>query len=510
MKRGSSRTLCWRDARAVALRRRALPRRPLAGYWPMYEGKGQVVHDISGNGNHGRLGSSNSTDGRDADWVRGLWGIGTALQFDGNDYIAIPDDTSLHQQRLTVEAWTRRNGSPGQWKYLVAKGGDGCEAASYGAVLVGQRRHRLLRLRRQALVALASGQPGDLGRRVAPRRRHVRRQDGPPLRRRPGGRRRHAVHREDQVRAAVRRGRDRLLPRGLQAHAERRSSTRCASGARRCRSRRSGALINRGLRPRARRAGLPRERDLWYSALIAPASRAGLAAPSSPPPPPAARTSRRPPRRVGASTITRTSGSVPLGRTSTRPRPSSAAASRSIASRAAAVAAASARAVGHADVDEPLRQLLHRVALGEVGARERLERQQRRRDAVAGGHEAHVDDVARLLAAERPAALAQRLEHVAVADRAWWRPRRRQRASRCGSRSWSSPSPRRRCRAGGRPRAGAARRARSARRRRRPRRRGRPRACGRRRRRTRSRRRGAPSRIVLGERARRGSSRSRR
>lgn len=104
---------------------------PLAGYWPMYEGKGQVVHDISGNGNHGRLGSSNSTDGRDAGWVRGLWGIGSALQFDGNDFIAIPDDTSLHQQRLTVEAWTRRNGSPGQWKYLVAKGGDGCEAASY-------------------------------------------------------------------------------------------------------------------------------------------------------------------------------------------------------------------------------------------------------------------------------------------------------------------------------------------------------------------------------------------
>ena len=39
------------------------------------------------------------------------------------------------------------------------------------------------------------------------------------------------------------------------------------------------------------------------------------------------------------------------------------------------------------------------------------------------GHEAHVDDVAGLLAAERPAALAQRLEHVAVADRASSRPR---------------------------------------------------------------------------------------
>jgi hypothetical protein len=105
---------------------------PLSGYWPMYEGKGQVVHDISGNGNHGRLGSSRSTDGRDADWTTGLLGIGSALRFDGNDYISIPDDASLHQQRLTVEAWARRDGTPGQWKYIVAKGGDGCDAASYG------------------------------------------------------------------------------------------------------------------------------------------------------------------------------------------------------------------------------------------------------------------------------------------------------------------------------------------------------------------------------------------
>jgi hypothetical protein len=105
---------------------------PLAGYWPMYEGKGQVVHDISGNDNDGRLGSSRSTDGRDADWVTGLFGVGSALRFDGNDYISIPDDKSLHQQRMTVEAWAKRDGSPGQFKYIVSKGGDGCEAASYG------------------------------------------------------------------------------------------------------------------------------------------------------------------------------------------------------------------------------------------------------------------------------------------------------------------------------------------------------------------------------------------
>jgi len=105
---------------------------PLAGYWPMYEGKGQVVHDISGNHNDGRLGSSRSTDGRDADWVDGLLGVGDALRFDGNDYIAIPDSKSLHPQRLTVEAWAKRDGSPGAYKYIVSKGGDGCEAASYG------------------------------------------------------------------------------------------------------------------------------------------------------------------------------------------------------------------------------------------------------------------------------------------------------------------------------------------------------------------------------------------
>jgi hypothetical protein len=105
---------------------------PLAGYWPMSEGKGQVVHDISGNHNDGRLGSSRSTDGRDADWVKGLLGIGSALRFDGNDYISIPDDKSLHPQRLTVEAWAKRSGTPGPYKYIVSKGGDGCEAASYG------------------------------------------------------------------------------------------------------------------------------------------------------------------------------------------------------------------------------------------------------------------------------------------------------------------------------------------------------------------------------------------
>ena len=84
-------------------------------------------------------------------------------------------------------------------------------------------------------------------------------------------------------------------------------------------------------------------------------------------------------------------------------------------------------------------------------AAERLEGQQRRRRAVAGRHEAGVDDVARLLAAERPAAAQQLREHVAVADRRRRHLDRRPRAIACGSRSWSSRSrPRRR--PGSRPR----------------------------------------------------------
>ena len=61
-------------------------------------------------------------------------------------------------------------------------------------------------------------------------------------------------------------------------------------------------------------------------------------------------------------------------------------------------------------------QLGHRVALAQRPPAERLEREQRAGDAVAGAVEAHVDDVPGLLAAEHPAALAQRLQHVAVPD----------------------------------------------------------------------------------------------
>jgi hypothetical protein len=105
---------------------------PLRGYWPLIEGRGQTIYDISGNGHHGRLGSTTGTDARDAEWIRGLLGVGHALRLDGNDFIAVQETASLRPQNMTMEAWVRAPKSPGQFKYVAVKGGDRCEAGSFG------------------------------------------------------------------------------------------------------------------------------------------------------------------------------------------------------------------------------------------------------------------------------------------------------------------------------------------------------------------------------------------
>jgi len=105
---------------------------PLSAYWPLNEGKGQVVRDWSGKGNHGQLGSTPGVDANDPSWIKGIFFWSYGLHFDGGDFVSIPDSNSLEPQQMTVSAWFRGSGSPGTFRYLVAKGSNLCESASYG------------------------------------------------------------------------------------------------------------------------------------------------------------------------------------------------------------------------------------------------------------------------------------------------------------------------------------------------------------------------------------------
>ena len=103
----------------------------VSGWWPMYEGSGQTVHDLSGKGNNGTLGSTAGVDANDPTWIKGFL-FGSALRFDGNDFVRIPDSPALESDKLTVSAWVRSASSPGTNRYIVGKGATGCDSSSYG------------------------------------------------------------------------------------------------------------------------------------------------------------------------------------------------------------------------------------------------------------------------------------------------------------------------------------------------------------------------------------------
>ncbi|MFZ1996028.1 MAG: LamG domain-containing protein [Solirubrobacteraceae bacterium] len=103
----------------------ALASSTLSGWWPMYEGSGTTVHDASGHHNNGTLQGG-------AQWSSGYFGSG--LTFDGNTgEVDVPDNASLEpSSAITVAAYVKAAGSPGEFKYVVDKGASDCIAASYG------------------------------------------------------------------------------------------------------------------------------------------------------------------------------------------------------------------------------------------------------------------------------------------------------------------------------------------------------------------------------------------
>ncbi len=93
------------------------------GGWPLNEGRGTVAHDSSGHRNEGRV--------EGAQWTQGRFQGG--LGFNGEAAaLSVPASPSLEPASVSVSAWVDSGTSPGADKYILAKGANGCLAASYG------------------------------------------------------------------------------------------------------------------------------------------------------------------------------------------------------------------------------------------------------------------------------------------------------------------------------------------------------------------------------------------
>jgi hypothetical protein len=94
------------------------------GTWSFNESSGTVAHDTSFQPDSGTLqGGASHIKGR-------FW---NALSFDGNaSAVDIPDRPSLDSPLVTVSAWVNSASSPGNFKYIAAKGASGCIAGAWG------------------------------------------------------------------------------------------------------------------------------------------------------------------------------------------------------------------------------------------------------------------------------------------------------------------------------------------------------------------------------------------
>jgi hypothetical protein len=96
----------------------------IVGHWKLDERSGTTVLDSSGLGDNGTMSGG-------ATWVNGS---SVALRFDGaTGSVRVSDSSSLEPaSTVSVGAWVEHTGSPGSYRYVLAKGAASCIAGSYG------------------------------------------------------------------------------------------------------------------------------------------------------------------------------------------------------------------------------------------------------------------------------------------------------------------------------------------------------------------------------------------
>jgi hypothetical protein len=102
----------------------------VVGQWRFDEHDGQTAVDDGPFGLDGRLGLTGDADAREPERIAGL--SGGALRFDGRGFVRLPAAAELEPGTLTLEAVVRGASSPGQFRYVVSHGAQGCLAGSYG------------------------------------------------------------------------------------------------------------------------------------------------------------------------------------------------------------------------------------------------------------------------------------------------------------------------------------------------------------------------------------------
>jgi hypothetical protein len=100
------------------------------GQWRFDENGGQTAVDDGPYALDGRLGVTAEADSHDPDRLPGA--SGGALRFDGGSFVRLPAATEFEPATLTVEAVVRADASPGQFRYVISHGAQGCLAGSYG------------------------------------------------------------------------------------------------------------------------------------------------------------------------------------------------------------------------------------------------------------------------------------------------------------------------------------------------------------------------------------------